>query len=280
MRHLKFFETKNTPQEILDLFDDKIKSYDLDDKFKLSVDRTKSSFKVIIVDKVNNKTIGRIYIQDIRNREGKFTAELRRLYINDEYRGLGLGDKLLSTAIDTFSDIELYGYASPNRNKGMKDNEKEGYRKRLFNFYDRHGLKRVSDKNFKIVRHLKEYKSFTTPEEERINIILDRGLDNMSQDDLEILKNQGKSKQKDKFVGDNMEFNLDKTDDYGDEVKVTGTLIYNSEEYYGWFTLPKGDEQGKNTWDFFQGSMEFDPNPDDLYDLDSMIQEIEFEYLD
>jgi len=77
-----------------------------------------------------------------------------------------------------------------------------------------------------------------------------------------------------------MEFDLEKTEDFGDEIRATGILTYHNEEYYGWFTLPKGDDQGKNTWDFFQGSMEFDPDPDDLYELDSMIQEIEFEYLD
>jgi len=150
----KIFETRNTSQEILDLFDDRVKSYDLDDKFKLSIERTPSSFKIIIIDKSTEKTVGRIYVQDIRNRNGKFTAELRKLHVSDDYRGLGLGDKLLGTAIDTFSDIELYGYASPNRNKEMKDEDKEEYRQRLFNFYDRHGLKRDSDKNFKIIRKL------------------------------------------------------------------------------------------------------------------------------
>jgi len=130
------------------------------------------------------------------------------------------------------------------------------------------------------MRYLKEYKSFTSPEEQRINDILDRGLDNASQDELDILKNQGEVKRQNKFTGDSMEFDLEKTEDFGDEIRATGILTYHNEEYYGWFTLPKGDDQGKNTWDFFQGSMEFDPDPDDLYELDSMIQEIEFEYLD
>lgn len=157
MKYIKKFslyETRNTPQEILDLFEDRVKSYDLDDKFRLSIERTPSSYKVIIIDKSNNKTVGRIYVQDIRNRNGKFTAELRKLHVSDEYRGLGLGDKLLGTAIETFSDIELYGYASPNRNKEMKADQKEDYRERLFKFYDRHGLKRDSDKNFKIIRKI------------------------------------------------------------------------------------------------------------------------------
>jgi len=133
------------------------------------------------------------------------------------------------------------------------------------------------------MKYLKEYKTFTSPEEQRINDILDKGLDNISQDELDILRNNGEVKQQDKFIGipNKMEFQLEKTEDFGDEFKATGTLIYNGEEYYGWFTLPKDEEQkGKNTWDFFQGVMEFDPDPNDLYDLDSMIQEIEFEYLD
>ena len=131
------------------------------------------------------------------------------------------------------------------------------------------------------MRYIKEYNTYTSPGEERINDILDRGIDIATQDELDILRNQGEVSRKKKFFDDKFQFELEKTDDFGDEVKVTGTLTYHNDQYYGWFILPKDEEQrGKNTWDFFQGSMAFDPNPDDLYDLDSMIQEIEFEYLD
>lgn len=149
------FETRNTPKDILDLFNDRITSYDLDDRFKLSIERTKGSFKVIIVDKSNNKTVSRIYVQDIRKIGDKFTAEIRRLYVNDEYRGKGFGEKVLSVMLNTFSDVELYGYASPNRNKEMKEEEREDYRQRLFNFYSRMGLERTSDKSFKVMRKIK-----------------------------------------------------------------------------------------------------------------------------
>ena len=155
MKFLMTYETRNTSQDILDLFDDRVKYYDLDDNFKLSIERTPSSFKVIIIDKSSNKTVGRIYVQDIRNRNGKFTAELRKLHVSDEYRGIGLGDKLIGTAIETFSDIELYGYASPNRNKEMKNDEKEDYRERLFKFYDRHGLKETVIKISKLLENYK-----------------------------------------------------------------------------------------------------------------------------
>lgn len=138
-------------------------------------------------------------------------------------------------------------------------------------------------------KHILEYKSFTTPEEDRINQILDRGLDKASDFDMEILKNQGKFPYTQRYVGipDKLEFEFDESEDYGDELRVKGTLYYNGEEYYGWFTLPKSEEdRGKNYWDFFKGKpdhfdyKEFDPEPDDLYELDSMIQQIEFEHLE
>jgi hypothetical protein len=175
MKYLKsfeLFERNKTPQDTLDLFNNRIQSYDLDNKFKLSIERTKSSFKVIIVDKTNNKTVSRIYIQDIRKVNGKFIAEIRRLHVNDEYRGLGFGDKVLSVALNTFSDIELYGYASPNRNKDMKDEEREDYRQRLFNFYSKHNLNRVSDKSFKVVRKVEE--QYTTILERHYKDLSDR----------------------------------------------------------------------------------------------------------
>jgi len=130
------------------------------------------------------------------------------------------------------------------------------------------------------MKYVKEYKTFVSPEEKRINDILDKGLSNASPNDLEILKNQGELSRNKKFYEGEFYFDLEKVDDFGDELKTTGILTYNGEKYYGWFTLPKEEQRGENTWDFFQGAIEFDPNSDDLYDLDSMIQEIESEYLD
>jgi len=152
---IKLNETESTPSIILDLFtDDRLKSYNINDDFSLSIERTKGSFKVIIKDKnLNNKVIGRVYVQEIKpNGKNGYKAELRRLYVNDEYRGNKFGEILLRTALDSFPEIDLYGYPSPNRNKDMNDDNLEDYRKRLIKFYDRLGLKKVSDKSNKVER--------------------------------------------------------------------------------------------------------------------------------
>lgn len=103
-------------------------------------------YKVIAIDKETNKSIGRIYIFDIHEyREGKYKGHLARLHVSDNYRNIGIGRKLLETAIHTFNDLYLYGYAVPNRNKGMDDNSKEEYRKRLKLFYNSVGLKSIGN---------------------------------------------------------------------------------------------------------------------------------------
>lgn len=129
------------------------------------------------------------------------------------------------------------------------------------------------------MKYIKEYKTFITPEEETINRILDKGIENATDDELEILKNNGKMNKKTLFSDNKFNFELESVEDFGDEIKVKGNLTYHDEEYYGWFTIPKNDKQGANSWDFFQDRMKFDPDPDDLYDLDSFIQEIEYEYV-
>lgn len=129
------------------------------------------------------------------------------------------------------------------------------------------------------MKYLKEFINFTTTEGDRINDILDKGLDNASDEDMEILRNKGKIKKKKSFFDAKFHFKLEGIEDFGDEIKVKGILTYHNEDYYGWFTLPKGERQGRNTWDFFQGSIKFSPDPNDLYDLDSFMQEIEFEYI-
>jgi len=161
MKYLKAFdnysklnETESTPSHILDLFtDDRLKSYDIDKDFKISILRTDGSFKTIITDKKTNKVVGRVYIQDIRpDTNSKYKAEIRRLHVNDEYRGKKFGEILLTTIMNSFPEINLYAYPSPNRNKDMNDTNKEEYRNRLIKFYDRIGLKKASEESKKVER--------------------------------------------------------------------------------------------------------------------------------
>jgi len=133
--------TRITSNRILDVFNDRISDY-IDNGIHIKVERTKGSYKVVAYD--NGKSVGRIYIQDIREKsDGGYIAHLRRLHVTNTHRNLGLGRKLLETAINTFRDIDLYGHASPNRNKDMFRDNSEEYRERLKSFYNSVGLKSV-----------------------------------------------------------------------------------------------------------------------------------------
>lgn len=137
------------------------------------------------------------------------------------------------------------------------------------------------------MKYLLEYKTFTTPNEKRINDILDKinksGIKSISDYEKEILKHNGKIPLKNKYIGisNKLEFDYDEIEDYGDELRIKGTLTYKGEKYYGWFNIPTIEDRiGQNTWDFFKNNVEVDIEPDDIYELDSMIQELEFNFVD
>ena len=133
------------------------------------------------------------------------------------------------------------------------------------------------------MKYLKEYKNYTTTEEDAINDLLDKGIDNLSDEEMEILKNEGKPSDA-KYVGipGKLEFEHTDTEDYGDELRIIGNLYYDNSEYQGYFILPTTEENmGHNSWRFFKDfNIEFEPDEDDLYELDSMIQEIEYNNID
>lgn len=192
------------------------------------------------------------------------------------------------------------------------------------------------------MKHLKYFEAYISPEEERLNDVLDKmldkGKDYLTSDDFEILRNRGELPQTKKYVGipNRLEFELEKVENEGDALKVFGTLLYKKQKFYGWFTIPIIDERrGQNYWDFLKitqdiqekidklniekdkfiqkakpytdnnedapqniidkvtqiedniqkltrklhSNVEFDPDPDDLYELDSMIQEIEYDFV-
>lgn len=144
------------------------------------------------------------------------------------------------------------------------------------------------------MKYLKYFEANTppTPEEERVNDILDKmldqGKDSLNPDDFDILKNGGGFLQNKKYIGipSRLEFELDRVENQGDSLKVFGTLFYKRQKFQGWFTIPTTEQhRGQNYWDFLKTSkrnndIEFDPDPEDVYELDSMIQEIEFDLVD
>jgi hypothetical protein len=55
-------------------------------------------------------------------------------------------------------------------------------------------------------------------------------------------------------------------------------LKYNGEEYDGSFNYNKETEQ--NFWQFYdQDGIEFEPEPDDFYTLDSLMQDVEASFV-
>jgi hypothetical protein len=143
------------------------------------------------------------------------------------------------------------------------------------------------------MKHLKYFETYNvpTPEQDRVNNVLDKmldkGKDSLTPEEEDILKNNGELPKNKKYIGipNQLEFEVDKVENQGDELKVFGSLYYKNQEFYGWFTIPTiEDRRGQNFWDFVKSdskrNIEFDPDPDDLYELDSMIQEIEFDFVD
>ena len=126
-----------------------------------------------------------------------------------------------------------------------------------------------------------KFKLFETNEEE-INNLLDKmskmGKNSLSEYELAVLKNKGDVPFQDHFEHGNFEFIYDETEDYGDEVVVKGTLKYNGEEYGGSFNYNKETEQ--NFWQFYdQDGIEFEPESDDFYTLDSLMQDVEASFV-
>lgn len=126
-----------------------------------------------------------------------------------------------------------------------------------------------------------KFKIFETNEEE-INNLLDKmskmGKDSLSEYELAVLKNKGDVPFQDHFEHGNFEFIYDETEDYGDEVVVKGTLKYNGEEYGGSFNYNK--ETAQNFWQFYdEDGIEFEPEPDDFYTLDSLMQDVEASFV-
>jgi GNAT superfamily N-acetyltransferase len=133
--------TKVTSEKILDVYSKRIHDFFTDGGIHIKIERTKGSYKVVAYD--SGKSVGRIYIQEIKESDRGYIAQLRRLHVSNSHRSTGLGRKLLETALDTFKDIDLYGHASPNRFDNMTDDNMEEYRNRLKSFYNSVGLENV-----------------------------------------------------------------------------------------------------------------------------------------
>lgn len=115
--------------------------------------------------------------------------------------------------------------------------------------------------------------------EDNINYLLDKinkqGKNSLTPYELDQLNNNGETPYPEVFESGNIKFKLDSEEDHGDVIVVKGILIYNDNEYYGSFVYPI-DQNELNGWQFFDDSDdEFEPESDDFYQMDSLMQQIE-----
>jgi hypothetical protein len=147
---------------------------------------------------------------------------------------------------------------------------------------------RLMKRKNNVLEGFAQYSYDISSDEETINRLLDKGLENLTPEEFELLKDPTKKQspqtnniETDKLIYGDLEFEFSKKDEGENEITVFGTLYYKGEKYDGHFILPKGDNQGQNEWEFnkYSDFSEFEPEPDDFYDIDSMSQEIEMNYL-
>ena len=114
--------------------------------------------------------------------------------------------------------------------------------------------------------------------EETMNRLLDKinksGEDSLDLYEIELLKNNGDNQTR--FESGNIIFNVDNTIDYGDTIKINGIILYQGKKYNGGFELSKigGNDPMSLLGDF----EDFEPDDDDWYNLDDLIQELESVY--
>ena len=114
--------------------------------------------------------------------------------------------------------------------------------------------------------------------EDNINYLLDKinkdGKDSLTQYELDQLKNKGDIPYPEIFTSGDIKFELDSQEDHVDVIVVKGTLIYNDNKYDGSFVYTRNDVL--NYWEFYDtNNKEFEPEPDDFYQMDSLMQQIE-----
>jgi hypothetical protein len=114
--------------------------------------------------------------------------------------------------------------------------------------------------------------------EENLNKILDKinktGKDTLNQEELDLLENEGDIQTH--FESGDIIFDVKNTNDYGDTIKINGVILYHGKKYDGYFELSK---EGNDPMSLLHHFGEFEPNDDDWYNLDDLIQDLENIYI-
>lgn len=127
--------------------------------------------------------------------------------------------------------------------------------------------------------------------EENINKILDKinkhGKDSLSDFEKKVLQNQGDIQVQTHFENGNFEFDYEGTETTKESIIVNGTLKYLGDEFHGNFEFPieiehesSPDDKFHNSsygqWNFYDSNhREIEPEDDDFYSLDDLMQEVE-----
>jgi GNAT superfamily N-acetyltransferase len=115
----------------------------------LRVRKTLQAYRCEIIDETTGKVVSSAYAMYFKGNK----VELRSVYTLESYRGRGLSTQVINKLLELFGkEFEFHLTPSPNRIKDLTPENKEEYRQKLIKFYERFGFKRVSDKNFRMVR--------------------------------------------------------------------------------------------------------------------------------
>jgi hypothetical protein len=105
-----------------------------------------------------------------------------------------------------------------------------------------------------------------------VDRILDKinkdGLDSLSDIEKQTLQNNGEIPTQKHFESGDIIFDLNFLESFDDSEVIHGTLTYNNKKYDGYFQIYKS---GQYLYDFEN----FEPDDDDWYGLDDLIEEIE-----
>jgi GNAT superfamily N-acetyltransferase len=118
-------------------------------KFTFRYRRTPNAFRAEIL--TDNKAVSSSYAMYIKN--GK--AEIRRVYTDERYRGLGLASITINAILEDFGkELEFHLTPGPNRSSYINDENMEEWRGVLVEYYKRFGFIRTSDKSWGMVRRI------------------------------------------------------------------------------------------------------------------------------
>lgn len=118
----------------------------------------RTQYAYVINSYYKEKSIGCVYVFGLkRYPDGKIHGYVARVHVSKKFRHSGIGTKMMENIIKIFGDCVLHiSSASPNRIDGLKDENREEYRNKLYTFYEQFGFQRTSTNHTGMIRFPKE----------------------------------------------------------------------------------------------------------------------------